>query len=44
MLKDGNARRGIGLRRPSAAAHFGHVEVCWYLPTKTILHGLVKVV
>ena len=44
LFNDGDALGRFSLRRPTAAAHLGHVEVFGHCPTKALLHGLVKVV
>jgi hypothetical protein len=44
VFNDSHAGRSVGLRRPTAATHLGHVEVFGHCPSKALLHGLVKVV
>ena len=43
LRHDGDTAFGIAFFRPTSAASRSHVEVFWHMPSKTLLHGLLKI-
>ncbi|NCX08881.1 MAG: hypothetical protein EBW37_13225 [Rhodobacteraceae bacterium] len=43
VFDDRSALGRIRLRRPSLATNLGHIEICWYRPTKAVLHSSIKI-
>ena len=43
VFDDGSALSGIRLRRPPLATNLCHIEISRHRPTKTLLHGSIKI-